>query len=257
MVPVILALVSAARPCPGAEAGARLTRDETVALFARLAEAASTASTFQAKFVRTEESGFVLDAEPLVSEGRITVKRPDCYRQEIAKPRKSLTIISGTDLWIYFEEVREAQHVDLTKGVKGRSETTLQAFMAWIEFDLPELEKKYRVEVRKAEPVKGVTIIKAAAAGAAQGAEGPPARSPERSFRIDFTPREAHLAPGLAHLALWVDGENPWPLKIERETADGDLVKSDFPEMLLEAPLEPGVFEFRPPRGTKVVELSE
>ena len=112
-------------------------------------------------------------------------------------------------------------------------------------------------------PPKEVTIRKAepAAEGGSRDPGAPAAEEPRalelrNAYRIDFAPRSAKLAPGIAWLSLWVDGENPWPFKIEKETPEGDIVTTEFFDILLDAPLDAKLFEFTPPRRTRVVELS-
>lgn len=233
------------------EAGRRLGREEIVAIFKGLAEAARSAKTFQARLKRLEQTGFVLDEKPLVYEGRIWIERPDRFCQEIVRPRRGLTVVNGSDLWVYFPESREVQHADLKKGLKGRSDTTTDSFMPWLAFDLTELEKKYRIEVQTAEPPDGVTIAAHVAGKPA------PARRPRDCYRIDFIPREERFAPGLARLSIWVESGTPWPLRIERESAEGDLATSELYDIILDAQVEASRFQFKPPAGTKRVELSE
>jgi outer membrane lipoprotein-sorting protein len=244
-----------------------LPREEVTALFARLEAAAREARSFQADLRRTEESAFLLDAEPLVQEGRVAITRnPDRFRTEIVRPRPSLTIVSETDIWQYLEGEREAQHVDRRKGLEGKAEATSGWLLALLAFDLEVIEKTYRVSVRTCEPPEGVTIRKVERPGPDEGGEGAGEEKPEKGgeaeavrpeecFRIEFVPKRPELAPGLLGLTLLVDGRNPWPLKIVRETADEDVITSEFANIVLDAELPRETFEFRPPRGTKVVEL--
>jgi outer membrane lipoprotein-sorting protein len=238
----------------------KLGREELVALFSGLSNAAKTARTFQAAMKRLEQSGFVLDEDPVVFEGMVWIERPDCFRQQITKPRPSLTVASKEHLWIHFPAAREAQHVDLRKGVKGRADTTSESIMPWLTFDLPGLEKKYKIRAKKVTVPKGVGLRKVPArteGDAGARADEVPTKTPEKCYRIEFVPRDPKLAPGLAALSIWVDGQNPWPLRIERETSDGDLQTTEFGAITLDAPVDVKLFRFRPPSGTKVVELSE
>jgi outer membrane lipoprotein-sorting protein len=238
----------------------KLTRQELVALFADLSKAAKTARTFQGAMTRTEQSGFVLDEEPLKAKGHVWIARPDCFRQDIEKPRPSVTVASKEHLWVYFPAAREAQHVNIRKGVKGRADTTTESIMPWLTFDLPGLEKKYKIRARRTAVPTGVKIKTVPAPK--EGTPPPKIEKiksvpPANCYRIEFKPKEAKYAPNLAVLYIWVDGINPWPLRIERETVDGDLQTTAFGEVTLEAPVDKKRFDFRPPAGTKIVELSE
>ena len=116
--------VVAAAPAAESDSGqVLLSREETVELFEKLHAAVAGAKTFRAKLHRTEEVGFIEDAEPLEFRGEVQIERPSRFRQEIKEPRRSLIVISDTDLWVYFPEGREVQHVDLRKGIKDREGT--------------------------------------------------------------------------------------------------------------------------------------
>jgi len=252
-------LVSPAREASAAPAK-KLAREEIVQLFAALSDAAKSASTFQGKMRRLEKSGLVLDEEPLKSEGEVWIERPDCFRQDIAKPKASVTVASKEHLWVFFPAAKEAQHIDLRRGLKGRADTTTESIMPWLTFDLAGLEKKYKVTASRTNVPEGVTLRKfppRAEGVAPPRAEDVPARAPAECFQISFVPREAKFAPGLAVLSIWVDGADPWPLRIERETVDGDLQITEFGEIALDATVDARLFDYRPPAGTKVVELSQ
>ena len=234
----------------------RLSKDETKALFEKLGKAAATARTFHARILRSEESGYVTDDEPLRSEGEVWAVRPDRFRQQMSKPRKSLAVVNPKEVWIYFPESREAQHVDLAKGVAGKAGASAESFMSWVTFDLAEIEKAYRVSVRTAEVPEGVTVR--VAKSARDGAPAPrAAAAPAKAYRITYTPLASHRKKSAVRsLSLWVDGEHPWPLKVEKMTKSRATIVTEFRDMVLEEDLDPELFRFTPPRGTKREELS-
>ena len=160
--------------------------------------------------------------------------------------------MNAKNLWIYFPESREAQHVDLAKGIAGKAGTSMESFMPWISFDLAEIEKKYRVTVRTAEVPEGATVRTARPDGKGE----PVAAALRGAYRITYTPRDRKKSGGIRRLSIWVDGERPWPLKVEKTTSRGDTVTTEFRDTVLEEKLDPRLFEFTPPRGTKVEELS-
>ena len=131
----------AARAAEAAEETERkkLSREETVELFGRLHAAVPGSKTFQARLRRTEVSDIVVGEEPLVYHGELKMMRPGRFRQEITKPRRSLTVVNEADVWIYFPDEREVQHIDLKRGIKGREETSSRSIMPWITFDFEGL----------------------------------------------------------------------------------------------------------------------
>lgn len=263
---VLAVLVTALGVALGASAGEEefkcrsLTKEETKELFARLHKASETAKTFHARILRSELSSFVLDAEPLRFEGEVWAERPDRFRQQMSKPRKSLAVVNSKDLWVYFPESREAQHVDLAKGVAGKAGTSAESFMSWVTFDLEEIEKTYRVTVKTDRVPEGVTLrtVKPDRNGEEPGkGEAPSAEAPEKAYRIEYEPLPAERKKAAVRsLSIWVDGEHPWPLKVEKVTKRKDTIITEFRDVVLEEKLDAKLFEFKPPRGTKVEELS-
>jgi outer membrane lipoprotein-sorting protein len=234
----------------------RLSREELVSLFGGLTKAAGTAKTLQAAMKRSDVSGLVIDDKPLVSEGNLWIERPARFRQDITKPRPSVTVASEREVWVYFPEAREAQYIDISKGIKGKKNTTSESILPWLTFDLPGLEKKYQIAAKRTSPPQGVKL-KVHPRGAQKVDIGKlTAIEPKECYKIDFVPKDPRFAPGLAMLSLWVDGVNPWPLKIERESTDGDIQTTEFSNIVLEAPVDPKLFDYRPPRGTKIENLS-
>jgi len=256
-----LALVAAT----GASAGEakfkslRLSKDETKALFAKLGEAAAKAKTFHARIVRSELSKFVLDEDPLKSEGEVWAERPDRFRQQMSKPKKSLAVANAAELWVYLPELREAQHIDLVKGLGGKTGGAAESFMSWVTFDLEKIQKSYRVSVKTAEVPEGVTIkIAKSASKTKPGPEAAaPAPTPAKAYVITYTPLASHRKKAtIRSLSIWVDGENPWPLKIRKVTKSRATIITEFRDIVLWEKLDPRLFKFTPPRGTKVEELS-
>ncbi len=255
----------------------KLAREETIELFGKLHAAVPGAKTFQAKLTRTEESGLIVDEEPLVYHGEVKMVRPDCFRQEITKPRRSLTVANEADVWIYFPDEREVQHIDLKKGMKDREDMSSRSIMPWITFDFEGLDKKFEITAVRVPAPEGLVVMKVPARPSgdttpAEGAEGggeeggeegvkkaPPAEPVALSspyiHEITFVPRKAEYAPNMIELVLTVYGEEPWPFKIEQESED-DLIVTEFSVIILDAPVAEEVFKFKPPRGTKVVDLS-
>jgi outer membrane lipoprotein-sorting protein len=253
---VVAASVAAAEP--GSER-VELSREETVELFGKLHAAVSTAKTFQAKLSRTEEGGFIEDAEPLEFRGEVRIERPSRFRQEIREPRKSLVVISDTDLWVYFPEDREVQHVDLRKGIKDREGTSAESFMPWLIFDLEALDKRFRIAVVREKAPAGLVVRRVPAPE--EGAEeAPPAEpvplAPADLYEITFEPKKPENAPDMLELVLVVYGAEPWPIRIVQTTVDEAVITSEFSDVLLDAPVAKEVFDFKPPRGTKIVDLS-
>lgn len=239
----------------------RLSREETIELFRKLHDAVPNSKTFQARLTRTEESALLVDPEPRKYHGEVKIVRPDRFRQEIREPRRSLSIATGTDVWVYFPEEREVQHIDLKRGIKGREETKAKSIMPWLTFDFDGLDRKFRIEAVRLPTPEGLVVRKVPAPKEGEGGrEGageaePVALSSPYVYEITFEPKRVEYAPNMIQLVLTVYGEEPWPLRIEQESED-DLVVTEFSGVLLDAPIPEEAFRFKPPRGTKVVELS-
>jgi len=238
----------------------RLSKDETRTLFAKLGKAVSTAKTFHARIVRSELSKFVLDEEPLKSEGEVWAERPDRFRQQMSKPKKSLAVANAAELWVYLPELREAQHIDLARGLGGKTGGAAESFMSWVTFDLEKIQKSYRVSVKTAEVPEGVTVRFAQStlgpAPDGKALDAVVAKAPAKAYVITYTPLASHRKKATVRsLSIWVDGENPWPLKIRKVTKSRATIVTEFRDIVLWEKLDPKLFKFTPPRGTKVEEI--
>jgi outer membrane lipoprotein-sorting protein len=237
----------------------RLSKEQVKVLFAKLGKAAATAKTFHARTLRSELSKYVVEAEPLKFEGEVWAERPNCFRQQMSKPRKSLAVANASDLWVYFPESREAQHIKLAKSAADKSGTATESFMSWVTFDLEKIEKNYSVSVRTDKVPEGVTVRIAKLAKEGDPAPGADAKAaaPTKAYCITYRPKASHRkTSGIRSLKIWVDGENPWPLKIEKVTKSKATIVTEFRDIVLWEKLDPKLFTFKPPRGTKVEELS-
>jgi outer membrane lipoprotein-sorting protein len=253
-------LVAEAVAAPAAEPDSGqvlLSREETVELFEKLHAAVATAKTFQAKLHRTEEGGFIEDVEPLEFRGEWQIERPSRFRQEIKEPRRSLIVISDTDLWVYFPEDGEVQHVDLKKGIKDREGTSAESFMPWLTFDLEALDKRFRITVIRVKAPAGLVVRRVPARAEDASPAEPVPLPPAHLYEITFEPKKAENAPDMLELVLTVYGAEPWPIRIVQTTVDEYVITTEFSDVLLDAPVAKEVFEFKPPRGTKVVDLSK
>ncbi|MHC4252466.1 MAG: LolA family protein [Planctomycetota bacterium] len=261
-----LALFAAAGRVRAADGGfkpKKLSREETVALFAKLSAAAKSPGTFQADLHREEEMGFTDDT--LESWGRWWVQRlgpddvkkggiPLKFHEEITKPRRSGLYITPTDFWAHFPDSKRADHISMAAGLKSRSNTTLATFTLWLYFDLEEIEKRYTVNAVTAAVPEGVAVRKARQAGGKK--ELSPATPPRQAYRIAFVPKKQEYAPDVAEFAMWVDGENPWPFRTEKETSEGEFIIREFSNIVIGQEIDAEVFEFKRPRGTQVNELA-
>jgi outer membrane lipoprotein-sorting protein len=253
--------LSASVLAPRASAGRTLEREEVVKLFSKLEDAAAKSKSFKARIRLSERSGFVLDAKPLVSEGRVWAERPVRYRKEVIDPdtgkMKSALVIGREDLWVYFPESREAQHLALEKAGEAGPKGLVESFMPWASFDLDDIEKRYKVRVRTDDVPDGVTIrrVPEDMREGEPEIESLPRKTPEEAFRIDYTPEDREAAGELRRLRIWVDGAHPWPIRVERYTTSS-TVTTEISDIVLDAPLERSLFEFKPPRGTKLEELA-
>jgi len=78
-------------------------------------------------------------------EGLMIMAKPDMLRWETVKPRKSITVIDGRMMTVYYPDEKEAQVYTLSENFIARN--TMTFFRSAIGGDLSEMEKRFTVNV--------------------------------------------------------------------------------------------------------------
>jgi outer membrane lipoprotein-sorting protein len=78
-------------------------------------------------------------------EGAVEMARPNMLRWEVAKPEKSITVINGETMTVYYPDAKEAQVYTLSENFIARN--TMSFFITAMSGDLHEMEKRFSVSV--------------------------------------------------------------------------------------------------------------
>ncbi len=213
---MIAALVLAAGANWPAEG--KLSREELQRFFHIIEAAQKDSRGFRAKMKNTKESTLI--DEEIVSTGRIWYQKPDKLRREVRSPAKSILILNGYKVWIYFPDEREGEKFDLSRHRAGKQ---LDSYIHGLTFDLEKIEKKYDVLAEREKDSPHV--------------------------RVELRMKETTDETAVKLTRLWFKEGCPWPVKWESTSMDDDVSLDEYTDIDLEAKMKEKLFG--EPRGCR------
>lgn len=78
-------------------------------------------------------------------EGIISLKKPNTLRWDTVKPEKSVTVVDGETMTVYYPDVKEAQVYDLSEDIIAKN--VMNFFTSAMWGTLNEMEKKFTVNI--------------------------------------------------------------------------------------------------------------
>ncbi len=99
--------------------------------------------------VVSQEKHLALMKKTVFVEGSVEMAKPNLLRWETLKPDRSITVIDGRTMTVYYPESKEAQVYALSENFIARN--TANFFATAMSGALPELEKKFTVSVFRGE----------------------------------------------------------------------------------------------------------
>lgn len=185
-------------------------------LLNRVREKRAGAPQVQADF--REEKTLRLMNKPVVSAGKVWFQAPNKFRREVRGNSPSVTVSDGQTLWIHYPKFQSAERYSL--GKRTPLEASIAALTAAL--NLEGVEQSYNISGRP---------------------EG------EGSV-LELAPRAATLKRFLQRFVLHLNKE----LQVERTEMlqpNGDRIITLYSNES-RAPIDPGMFQFTPPAGTKI-----
>ncbi len=141
---VALVLTAAMLAGPRTAAAEHLLQgEERSQLLERFAQRQRDVRSFRATVLQRREHPLLKSA--VQSEGTLIVQRPDRLRWEVVTPEHLIIVINGSTLFMYRPAKREAERRDL-RGDLG-SQAALEFLNAGMSLSVPELEKRFQVDV--------------------------------------------------------------------------------------------------------------
>src|SRR3954452_13581251 len=91
----------------------QMSPPEVKTLLAKIHERREAAPHVQANF--HEDKTIHLMNKPIASTGKVWFEPPNKFRREVSGSSSSLTVSNGRDLWIYYPDLKTAEHYALGK----------------------------------------------------------------------------------------------------------------------------------------------
>jgi outer membrane lipoprotein carrier protein len=214
VLPALLALAAAVAP-------STLEAQDAAAVVRRAGAVYRSLNALQADFVQTIEDGQVGDT--LHSTGRLYQAGPNAFAMRFSDPPDEAIVIDGTYIWIYTPSAAPGQVIRM------RMETDPVYGVNLLAKLLDRPTERYRTGWVKADTLGG-----------------------RRMDVVAIVPRGDNQQ--FTRAVLWLDAVDALPRRIELEEAPG------VRRILVLSRLRPGAsiprttFEFRPPRGVRVVD---
>jgi outer membrane lipoprotein carrier protein len=189
---------------------------ELKSLLEQIRQKRAAAPQVQADF--REEKTMKMMSKPVASSGKVWFQAPNKFRREMKGNAPSVTVSNGQQLWIHYPKFQSAEQYAL--GKRSPLDAGIAAITA--SLNLQGVEDSYNIT------------------GAKEGNE----------YVLQLAPRTAAIKKMLQQFTIRLNAD----LQVERtEMAqpNGDRVVTVYSNES-RAPIDPAMFEFTPPAGTKV-----
>ena len=154
---------------------------------------------------------------PIIMKGKIKLKKPDKLYMETLPPNRTITVLNGTELLVYFPSEKVAQKFDLSK------DPTLAKWLRFLQDPVSEIERAGVLEGEK----EGKVILRL-----------------DPSGEFDF----------FKSIRLWVDIRVWLPVQIELVEKNGDLTITTYTDLVTNTGIGDEEFEIKLPPDVEVTE---
>lgn len=97
----------------------------------------------------TQETNIPMFSRPVVSHGRLLFQKPDSLRWEYLSPLREGFVIVGGKGFRWEEDARSA----FSAGKDPVATLIAGQLLAWIRFDVAQIEREYHIEALSADPI--------------------------------------------------------------------------------------------------------
>ena len=189
---------------------------ELKSLLEQIRQKRAAAPQVQADF--REEKTMKMMSKPVSSSGKVWFQAPNKFRREMKGNAPSVTVSNGQQLWIHYPKFQSAEQYTL--GKRSPLDAGIAAITA--SLNLQGVEDSYNITAAK---------------------EG-------NEYVLQLAPRTASIKKMLQQFTIRLNAD----LQVERTEMlqpNGDRIVTTYSNES-RAPIDPGMFEFTPPAGTKV-----
>lgn len=195
--------------------------DKLAALVQRVTRVQASTATLQARFEQKKTSRLL--AEPTVSRGRFYYKNPDQVRWEYETPRPMTVVLADGVAITYRPAEKRAERVEV-----GRIQRRVFRFVGAAE-PLDRLKQNFSFTFR--DPGEG------------------------GNYTLVLAPTSHLLKKRLRQVELEIDRTRMMPVAVSYVEADGDFTAYRFSDIVVNQPLEDGLFSLSLPADVQVVEV--
>lgn len=160
-------------------------------------------------------------------EGLVIMAKPNMLRWETVKPQKSITVIDGRTMTVYFPDEKEAQVYTLSENIIARN--TMSFFSTAMGGDLSEMEKRFTVNMFRGD--KGII------------------------FKL--TPLSKIAGRYISSLIINYDEATGLPMGFEITTAKGDRTVTTLSDIQSNYGTDPGIFKIKLPDDVTITNQFE
>ena len=150
-----------------------------------------------------------------VSRGKLSFRKPASLRWEVESPERMVVVMDGRTVTTYYPKKKEAERRDMQDDFASRA--TLGFFESGISASLPELERRFRVDLFRS----GDDVV------------------------LRLIPRSKMLSRVVASIRIHQDPVEGRPRRIVVEGARGDRTETTFSGVTLNPEFPPDTFSLR------------
>jgi outer membrane lipoprotein-sorting protein len=190
------------------------------AVLQKVAKVQSGTTTLEADFRQEKTLGLL--AEPAVSTGRFSYRKPNSALWVYSEPKPVIMLIAGGSMTTYYPDLKKAERVSVAS-----FEERIFRFMGAVS-SVKELSKTFdfRFVDRAGEP-----------------------------YRLELKPAAPGVARRVKGITLWIDRESYLVTGFEFREPDGDSTRYDFTNIRVNAALPASRFTLNLPPGVRVEQM--
>ncbi len=174
-----------------------------------------------------QEKQLVMLKEKIYVDGTVIMKKPNMFRWEMVRPGKSITVIDGEEMTVYYPESKEAQMYSLSDNMTARN--TMKFFSTTMWGSITEMEKRFTVKIFRKE---GEIVLK-------------------------LTPLSKMVGKYLSSIIIYYDGDTGLPHGFEMTTPKSDKTVTRLSNIKINPEIKPDVFKLKLPEDVWITNNSE
>lgn len=163
--------------------------------------------------------------EEAVNKGKLLFRKPGFIRWEVDKPEKVVVVMDGQSMTTYYPSRKEAENRDLRDNLASRA--ALDFLAAAMTLSLPELERRFEVDLFRAE----------------------------RQMEVRLIPRSKWVSGALSSISIFQGEDEGVPRCVVIRGKRGDRTEMSISSVMLNPDFLPDAFELHLGSDVRVTEV--